>query len=310
MAEGSGGGAATFSFDELTEAAGRATQLIRAQLSPPGTRSTWLGPSSVLADAVAGSVLICESSEDGSFVAVIPPKVPSSSPVRRLRGVVSVRVSRDGSLGASRFEELSSLHSIVTSIVPGVLTLGAHKGALADSVRVTFGGSPWPQRFERVALLNCAWIQRQQMLFDSAHPLPPSAMEWCAVRRGLQQAGGAQTAAIGAKPAHPCSRVAVHCRIAIYECRRLGWAVADAKTMCGDGVILLGAQLDTVTERVRCPLIKRRWILHAVQLIREGLATDMRVDTALMARFTGRLTNLSQFFPELRIPLLEGTPSH
>ncbi|KAL1528086.1 hypothetical protein AB1Y20_009452 [Prymnesium parvum] len=27
------------------------------------------------------------------------PKVPSSSPVRRLRGVVSVRVSRDGSLG-------------------------------------------------------------------------------------------------------------------------------------------------------------------------------------------------------------------
>ncbi|KAL1521216.1 hypothetical protein AB1Y20_022765 [Prymnesium parvum] len=142
MAEGSGGGAATFSFDELTEAAGRATQLIRAQLSPPGTRSTWLGPSSVLADAVAGSVLICESSEDGSFVAVIPPKVPSSSPVRRLRGVVSVRVSRDGSLGASRFEELSSLHSIVTSIVPGVLTLGAHKGALADSVRLLESGEP------------------------------------------------------------------------------------------------------------------------------------------------------------------------
>lgn len=66
-------------------------------------------------------------------------------------------------------------------------------------------------------------------------------------------------------------------------------------------------QLDTVVNRVRCPLIKRKWINHAVEQIRHGLGTPtMQVDTALMARFTGRLTNLSRFFPELRIPLSVG----
>ncbi|KAL1526046.1 hypothetical protein AB1Y20_020867 [Prymnesium parvum] len=162
-------------------------------------------------------------------------------------------------------------------------------------------------RFERVALLNCAWIQHVQAQFDRDHPYPESVSAWVASRRELQrdgqlpagdeqclpvglepfiddangralndlvsipsylaalEIGAAQTtAAIGAHPASNSSRVAVHCRIAIFESRRLGWAVADAKTMCGDGVILLGAQLDTQVDRVRCPLIKRTWVLHAV----------------------------------------------
>ncbi|KAL1524927.1 hypothetical protein AB1Y20_019804 [Prymnesium parvum] len=142
MAEGAGGGAATFSFDDLTEAASHAAQLIRARLSPSGTKNTWLGPSSVLSDAIAGSVLMCESSEDGSFVAIVPPKAPSSSPVRRIRGAVSIRVSRDGSLSASRYEELSSLHIIVQSIVPAILTMGAHKGLMADTLRLLESGEP------------------------------------------------------------------------------------------------------------------------------------------------------------------------
>mmetsp|Transcript_35760 Transcript_35760/g.86828 ORF Transcript_35760/g.86828 Transcript_35760/m.86828 type:complete len:541 (-) Transcript_35760:1988-3610(-) len=275
-AEGNSGNAAARCFSELTQSAGELVQRVRARISPPDTKSTWLGPSSMLSDAVAGSVLICESSADGSFVAVVPPKVPSSSPVRRLRGVVSIRVSRDGSLSTARYEELLSLHDIVRSIVPGVLSMGAHKGALADTVRLDANG---------------------RALNDLVSPPPHLARI---------PVGTAQTAAIGATPSHPCSRVAVHCRIAIYESRRLGWAVSDAKTMCGDGVVLLGAQLDTVVARIRCPLIKRRWIVHAAQLIRDRLATDTCVDTALMARFTGRLTNLSQFFPELRLPMSVG----
>ncbi|KAL1503017.1 hypothetical protein AB1Y20_011086 [Prymnesium parvum] len=140
MAEGSGGEAASFSFDDLATATSRATQSIRAWLSPPGTKNTWLGPSSVLSDMVAGSVLSCESSDDGPFVIVVPPKAQSSAPVRRLRGVVSIRVSRDGSLGSARYEELHSLHEIVQSIVPGVLTMGGHSGAFADMVRLLESG--------------------------------------------------------------------------------------------------------------------------------------------------------------------------
>ena len=216
------------------------------------------------------------------------------------------------------------------------------------STRVVFGGSPWPQRFERVGLLDCAWIQHVQSRFDAAHPPPPAAADWSLMRANLQRAGhlkegieqcrpagvepfiddangrsltdivpvpahlhstltGAeQTTAIGASPAHPSSRLSVHCRIAIFEERRLGWSIDDAKTMCGDGMILLGSQLDTAVDRIRCPAVKRSWMLHAVSLLRLGLAESVSIDTQLWGRFVGRNTNLSQFFPELRLPLAVG----
>mmetsp|Transcript_22665 Transcript_22665/g.48091 ORF Transcript_22665/g.48091 Transcript_22665/m.48091 type:complete len:116 (+) Transcript_22665:473-820(+) len=56
-------------------------------------------------------------------------------------------------------------------------------------MRVTFGGSPWPQRFERVALLNCAWIQHVQASFDRANPYPESVAGWVDCRRALQREG-------------------------------------------------------------------------------------------------------------------------
>lgn len=129
------------------------------------------------------------------------------------------------------------------------------------SVRVVFGGSPFPNRFERVSLLDCAWIQRQQAAFDALHPWPEAAARWQQERAAMQRQGflpsGAvkrtpsgikpciddlngralmdrmpvpmgislgkeQTAAIGVEPAHDSSRVAVHCRIAMYAERRLG----------------------------------------------------------------------------------------
>lgn len=40
--------------------------------------------------------------------------------------------------------------------------------------------------------------------------------------------------------------------------------------------------------------------------LREGLASSCEVDTKLMERFVGRTCNLSQFFPELRLPLAVG----
>lgn len=216
------------------------------------------------------------------------------------------------------------------------------------SLRMVFGGGSWPNRFERLSLMLCAWIRKVQRGFDELHPLPLKAREWVAQRRALQAAGvlpqgedqlwpaglepyiddftgralqdtvpvpphleriptGEQnTAIIGARPAASDSRVSVHCRIAAFELRRLGAEVPDDKTMCGSGMIALGAQLDATAQCVRCPELKRLWLLHAVETLRTALKDHSTVSVELMTRFTGRLTNLSQFFPELRRPLAVG----
>lgn len=118
--------------------------------------------------------------------------------------------------------------------------------------------------------------------------------------------GREQTEAIGVEPAHDSSRVAVHCRISIYEERMLGWSIADSKIMCGFGMVVLGALMDVRAGCVRCPEMKRRWMLHAVETMRGTVAQSAAVNARLLERFTGRATNLSQFFPELRIPLSVG----
>lgn len=216
------------------------------------------------------------------------------------------------------------------------------------SMRMVFGGSAWPNRFERFSLLQCAWIQHLQRQFDAAHPYPPAAMAWMERRADLQRqgrlpAGAAQlwpagiepyiddlsgraltdlvavpaelsaiptgaeaTASIGATPSHSSSRAAVHCRIAAAAVAFLGMECASDKTMCGDGMWILGAQFDTSTRRIRCPRLKRLWLEHAVHLLRSALDTQHAVDLILLSRFVGRLTNLSQFFPEVRHSLEVG----
>ena len=216
------------------------------------------------------------------------------------------------------------------------------------SMRMVFGGSPWPQRFERVSLIDCAWIQHLQAQFDAQHPFTREVEQWREQRRDLQRRGvlpsgieqslpsglepfiddlngralmdeipgpphlhhisiGAQqTVAVGVSPASDSSRLAAHCRIAVQAERDLGWSIGDSKTMCGEGMVLLGAILDARARCVRCPEVKRRWMLHAVHVLREGLAASVSVDAEILERFTGRATNLSQFFPELRLPLAVG----
>lgn len=48
------------------------------------------------------------------------------------------------------------------------------------------------------------------------------------------------------------------------------------------------------------------WLEYAVEKIRHDLTAHHKVDLPLLERFTGRLTNLSQFFPELRHALEVG----
>ena len=217
------------------------------------------------------------------------------------------------------------------------------------SMRMVFGGASWPNRFERISLLDSAWVQLCQQEFDRQCPLPAEAQLWVRMRRRLQRdgrlppgeaqarpaglepfiddlsgralldrvrvpeylrgidVGEQQTRAIGCRPAPSDSRPAVHCRIAVYQLTWLGWEVPPDKTMCGDGMILLGILLDALHQCVRCPQLKRQWVVWAVQQMREQLAVPaVRVHVDLVQRFTGRLTHLSQYFPEFRRPLAVG----
>lgn len=216
------------------------------------------------------------------------------------------------------------------------------------SMRMVFGGASWPNRFERISLLDSAWVQRCQREFDEVNPLPVEACRWVAMRQNLQRRrvlpdgvaqvrpagmepyiddlsgrallddvvmpdhlrgidiGAAQTEAIGCRAAPESSRLAAHCKIAVYQLTWLGWEIPAEKTMCGDGMILLGVFLDALHQCVRCPQLKREWVVYAVDQVRTHLRDSGRVNVDLMQRFTGRLTNLSQYFPELRPPLSVG----
>jgi len=64
---------------------------------------------------------------------VVPPRGHAVALVRRTRGVVTVRVSRDGALTSAKYEELQSFHQIVLGITPGILTMGG--GAASRPLR-------------------------------------------------------------------------------------------------------------------------------------------------------------------------------
>ena len=66
-------------------------------------------------------------------------------------------------------------------------------------------------------------------------------------------------------------------------------------------MVLLGALLDAEAGCIRTPELKRKWILHAVEELRSSLATFATVPRRLVERFTGRLVNISQYFPVLKI---------
>lgn len=65
--------------------------------------------------------------------------------------------------------------------------------------------------------------------------------------------GAEHTASIGCRPVPADSRLAVHCKIAVRELTWSGWEIPAEKTMCGDGMVLLGVVLDALAQRARCP---------------------------------------------------------
>lgn len=73
------------------------------------------------------------------------------------------------------------------------------------SMRMVFGRASWRNRFERISLLDSAWLQRCQREFDEVNSLPVEACRSVAIRHDLQRRrvlkdGAAQVRPAGMEP--------------------------------------------------------------------------------------------------------------
>ena len=127
------------------------------------------------------------------------------------------------------------------------------------------------------------------------------------------------TSSAGGKPAQPDSRVYVHAQLAVVGLRELGLNAAPSKIVVGDPVVALGLRVGRGSGaavgregdvglgagRVDCPELKRQSVRAAAAAAAEE-AVEGRVDRERAETLVGRLCNLSQAFPELKLSLAGG----
>ena len=107
----------------------------------------------------------------------------------------------------------------------------------------------------------------------------------------------AATAALGARPSRPGTRVVAHCCIAIDTAMVLGLEVAAGKTVCGDGIVVLGLRSDVEHDRLDCPPSKAEVMTAELLVMRDQALAAAPVDRAMVERNVGRLCNVSQVDP-------------
>eukprot|EP00966_Prymnesium_polylepis_P050259 1163502-Prymnesium_polylepis.1 len=108
-----------------------------------------------------------------------------------------------------------------------------------------------------------------------------------------------QMAAVGLQPAASGSRLVALAAIAAAGLKEVGFDVADDKTMIGTSIISLGAQPDVAANSIICPEAKREILIAHSRDIERDVAAGAGLDRAHIERWTGRLNNQAQFFPEL-----------
>ena len=107
------------------------------------------------------------------------------------------------------------------------------------------------------------------------------------------------TASLGARPSRQSTRVVAHCCIAIDAALALGLQVAQGKSVCGDGIVVLGLRTDVCADRLDCPPAKAAVMTAELGVMREQATNGSPVDRAMVERNVGRLCNISQVDPSV-----------
>ena len=118
------------------------------------------------------------------------------------------------------------------------------------------------------------------------------------------------TGAVGGQPALPGTRVYVHAQLTVLGLAALGLSASPSKVVVGDPTVGLGFQLVRDEQRLgggrlRCPELKRAALLRAIQAHVDA-ARAGRVERREAETTVGRLCNMSQAFPELKVALHGG----
>eukprot|EP00965_Chrysotila_dentata_P105312 3478203-Pleurochrysis_carterae.AAC.1 len=114
------------------------------------------------------------------------------------------------------------------------------------------------------------------------------------------------TAATGGRPAPPDTRAHVHAQLAALGMAELGLHAAPAKVVVGDPVVALGMSVGRDEGRLRCPAGKRELLLAAMAELNVELTTRARVPWRQARSVVGKLANLAQVLPELKLVLRGG----
>lgn len=114
------------------------------------------------------------------------------------------------------------------------------------------------------------------------------------------------TAESGARPSPPGSRIVVYCCLCIDTALTLELEVAD-KTMCGDGLVILGLLCDVLADRLSVPATKSIVMRAEITDLRRQLAASPAVlDREMVQRNVGRLNYISQVDPSVTYMIQAG----
>ena len=105
--------------------------------------------------------------------------------------------------------------------------------------------------------------------------------------------------AVGGAPLRRGSRAAAHCILAIAAVRAFGLEETPGKTEGGDVFVNLGLRLRLRDGAIDCPPPKRRILLEHLGRWRATVERCEPFERRMAERLVGRLSNLTQVFPEL-----------
>eukprot|EP00965_Chrysotila_dentata_P124163 4103504-Pleurochrysis_carterae.AAC.1 len=116
----------------------------------------------------------------------------------------------------------------------------------------------------------------------------------------------AHTTATGGTPAPRGTRAHTHAQLAVLGLAELGLHAAPAKVVVGDPVVALGMAVGRGEGRLRCPGGKRELLLAAMAELRAEMSERSRVPWRQARSVVGKLANLAQVLPELKLVLRGG----
>ena len=116
----------------------------------------------------------------------------------------------------------------------------------------------------------------------------------------------APTRALGGVFPPADSRVIVHAKLLVLAMQMAGLYASPDKILVGDPIISLGFSISGVSQKMTVPHLKRAAMLASIAELSAEAREARRANRRMAQRLLGRLVNVSQILPELKVFLRGG----